>query len=326
MSKHLWAAAALATPLLFSVASPAAAGYTVQTVTDPTGTNFINLLGINDAGTIAGFDNANNNQGFTLTLPANFTPENFPAATSTMVTAINANGDTGGIYVDAGGTTHGFTQIGGNFNKVDDPGSVFNQVLGINKSNTTVGYFSLIDPAGMIGQTADSQSKGVFTNINRLLPANQNSQAVGINNANEVVGFYQPTATTSVGFLDNAGAITPIDPLGSAFTQALGINDMGEIVGFYVDGNGFQHGYIDSNGVFTTFDPTGSTSTTINGVNDLGQIVGFYSAPNNDVVGFVGTPIPDPAAPIVVALGGLIAARLRRRTVCCEPARHPCPT
>jgi uncharacterized membrane protein len=89
------------------------------------------------------------------------------------------------------------------------------------------------------------------------------------------VGFYLPTATTSIGFLDQGGTITTIDPFGSTFTQALGINNNGEIVGFEVDSMGFQHGYIDIGGVFQVFDPPGSVNTTINGVNNLGQIVGF---------------------------------------------------
>ena len=211
-----------------------------------------------------------------------------------MVTGINQNGNTVGIYIDTAGTTHGFTDIGGTFMTVDQPGTVFNQGLGINNSDTTVGYSSATDPMGMVGQTAYSQSGGVFSNINALLPSNQNSQAVGINNAGSIVGFYMPTMTTSIGFIDQGGTITTIDPFGSTFTQALGINNLGEVVGFYDDGMGVQHGYIDAGGSFTSFDPAGSASTTINGLNDLGQIVGFYTDANDNVIGFVGTPSPEP--------------------------------
>jgi hypothetical protein len=299
--------------LLAAAAGPAAAGYSVQTVLDPTGTNFINLLGINDSGTIGGFDNATTAQGFTLTLPNNFTAQNFPGSTSSMVTAINNNGDTAGIYTDAASNTHGYTDIHGVFKTVDNPASpVFNQALGINNSDTTVGYYAPTQ-AGNVGQIAYSQSHGTFTNINALLPANANSQAVGINDHGAIVGFFQPTPLTSIGFLDNNGAISQIDPFDSSFTQALGINNLGEIVGFYTDADDVQHGYIDNDGVFSSFDPTGSVSTTINGVNNLGQIVGFYTDSNDEVVGFVGTPVPEPAAPIAVALAGLMLVRWRRR-------------
>lgn len=307
-----------ALPLAF--ASAAHAGYNVTTVTDPTGTGFINLLGINNSGTIAGFDDATTNQGFTLTLPNNFTTVNFPGAASTMVTGINAAGDLSGIYVDTSNNTHGFTWIGGTFKTVDNPlSTVFNQALGINSSLETVGYYAPTQ-AGTTNQIAYSQKGGVFTDVNHLLPSNVNSQAVGVNSSGEIVGFYQPTSTTSGGFLDDAGVISPIDPFGSTFTQALGINNSGEIVGFYVDNiTGVQHGYIDNGGVFTTFDPTGSVSTTINGLNDKGDIVGFYTdAVSDTVIGFVGapsaTPVPEPStwAAMLVGFAGLGFAGYRR--------------
>jgi hypothetical protein len=289
--------------------------FTVETIIDPGNPTFTQALGINNSGTIAGFSGNPTATGFTLTLPNSFAYENFPGAMSTMVTGINQNGDTVGIYVDAGGTTHGFTDIGVNFTTVDQPGTVFNQGLGINLADETVGYSSAIDPAGMVGQDAYSQLGGVFTSINALLPSNDNSQAVGINNAGNVVGFYMPTATTSVGFLDMGGTISTLDPFGSAFTQALGINNLGEIVGFWTDGGGVQHGYVDIGGVFYSFDPAGSASTTINGVNDLGQIVGFYTDGSDNTIGFVGSPasVPEPATLTLVGAGLLACAAISRR-------------
>jgi len=292
-----------------------AANFTVQTVQYPTDT-FTQLLGINNAGTIAGFHGATIASGFTLQLPNSFTTENYPGATQTMVTGINNNRNTVGIYIDGGGNNHGFTDIGGTFTTVDQPGTVFNQGLGINDANTTVGYSSAIDPMGMVGQDAYSQKGGVFTNINALLPANQNSQAVGINNLNDIVGFYMPTPTTSVGFEDIGGTIKTIDPFGSAFTQALGINNEGEIVGFYTDPSGMQHGYTDLDGLFTSFDPSGSMGTTINGVNDLGQIVGFYMDPNGSIDGFVGTPTtttPEPTSGALLGAGLLLSLLIWKR-------------
>ena len=296
----------VAAPLAVSPAAHAA--YNLTFVTDPTGTGLINLLGVNNSGTIAGFDNGVTNAGFTLILPANFTVVNFPGAASTQVTGINAAGDLSGFYVDGAGNTHGFTRIGGSFTTVDNPlSTVFNQALGINNSDETVGYYAPT-AAGTPGDIAYSQKGGVFTDINHLLPTNFNSQAVGLNSAATpwIVGFYQPDAglTTSFGFLDEGGVITTIDPFGSTFTQALGVNNLGEIVGFYVDANGKQHGYIDNSGVFTSFDPPGSASTTINGLNDKGDIVGFYTNNATDTVdGFVGTPVPEPSTWAMMLLG-----------------------
>jgi hypothetical protein len=291
--------------ILFASTGTAVAGpvYTVQTVQNPGDPTFTQLLGINNAGTIAGFYGAVTSKGFTLTLPNTFTNQNFPGSVTSMVTAINGVGSTAGIYVDTAGTNHGYTDIGGLFTTVDAPGTVFNQALGINGANTTVGYSSATDPTGATGQSAYSQSGGLFTNINALLPANDNSQAVGINNAGNIVGFYMPTATTSIGFLDIGGTISTLDPFGSTFSQALGITNTDEIVGFYVDTANVQHGYIDIGGLFTSFDPAGSVNTTINGANDLGQIVGFFTDPN--VIGFVGTPktVPEPASFALIGVG-----------------------
>ena len=233
---------------------------------------------------------------------------NFPGAASTQVTGINAADDLSGFYVDAAGNTHGFTRIGGTFKTVDNNAStVFNQALGINNSDETVGYYAPT-PAGSPNDIAYSQKGGVFTNINALLPANFNSQAVGINSTATpwIVGFYQPDSAlaTSFGFVDEGGTIITLDPFSSTFTQALGVNDLGEIVGSYTDSAGVQHGYIDNGGVFTSFDPPDSASTTINGLNNKGDIVGFYTPASGDaVVGFVGTPVPEPSTWAMMLLG-----------------------
>ncbi len=309
----LTASMLLAAPLLFLGAGAQAQQYNVQFVADPNNPTFTNLLGINATDVIAGFGGATTAQGFTLTLPNNFSPVSFPGSAQTMVVGINNANNLAGIYMDGAGFTHGFDRIGGVFNTIDFAGTIFNQALGINNANTTVGYFAA-DQAGQTGQQAYVQKGGLFTNINLLLPpTNQNSQATGINDAGTVVGFYLPTGTTSIGFMDVNGTITTIDPFGSTFTQALGINNLGQIVGFYVDAADVQHGYIDTNGVFTSFDPPGSANTTVNGINDRGQIVGFNTDGNDNVLGFVATPVPEPRAPLAVALAALAAIRWRRR-------------
>lgn len=302
---------------------PAQAGYTIQDIVDPLNTAFTQALGINNAGTVVGYGNATTFNGFQLVPPAGFTRENFPGATGgTQVVGIDGAGDTVGFYVNPDGSTHGFFKpVAGAFQTVDQSGSVFNQLLGINHSgNEIAGYSSFSDATGATGQQAFSLSGGSYTNVNALLPTNANSQATGVNDAHSVVGFYMPTGATSTGFLDKGGVITNIDPFGSTFTQALGINDNGEIVGVETDAMGFQHGYVDINGVFTMFDPPDSASTTINGVNAAGQIVGFFTDNDTDsVVGFIATPTatPEPASLAILAVGliGFGAIRRRRKSI-----------
>jgi hypothetical protein len=298
-----------------AAATTATAGpptYTVQTFQYP-GDTFTQLLGINNSDVIGGFHGAVTPQGFTFTLPATFTSQNFPGSSTSMVTGINGNGDTSGIYVDAMATSHGYTDVGGVFQTVDEPGTVFNQALGINNGLETVGYSSATDLTGATGEVAYSQFGGVFKNL--TLPSNVNSQAVGINNAGDIVGFYTPTSTTSLGFLDVGDVITKLDPFGSSSAQALGISNTGEIVGLYVDGGGATDGFVDIGGTFTSFTVPGSVGqTVVNGVNDKGQLVGFYADANGNTDGFVATPVPEPAAWALMTIGlGVIGGSLRRR-------------
>ena len=191
--------------------------YTIQTVSFP-GDNFTQLLGINDAGTIVGFHGATVNQGFTFTPPSTFTDTNFPNSAQTQVIGVSsaaANDNKVGFYVDTAGMTHGFISIPGlpagigPFFTVDQPGTAFNQVLGISSVGNRIAGYSSTDPTGVTLQQAYIGTAGLFgntfTDINGLLPANQNSQATGINNAGNAVGFYLPTADTSIGFLDTGG-------------------------------------------------------------------------------------------------------------------------
>jgi hypothetical protein len=195
---------------------------------------------------------------------------------------------------------------------------VFNQLLGINQNgNEIAGYSSFTDVTGGTGQQAFTLSGGTYTSIDALLVSkfgpNFNSQATGVNNAGDVVGFYQPTGTTFSGFEDIGGTLTNITVPGSVSTQALGINNLGEIVGDYSLANGDMFGFLDVGGTFTTLDPFGSTAVTANGINDAGHIVGFYADAATNTIGFV-TGVPEPATLVLFASGlaGLACVRRRR--------------
>jgi hypothetical protein len=97
-----------------------AAGYTFAGVVNPADPTFNQALGINNSGVISGYygsgaDALHPNQGHTLAPPNSFASEKFPGSVQTLVVAINSAGDTAGFYVDAGGNTHGFVDVGATF-------------------------------------------------------------------------------------------------------------------------------------------------------------------------------------------------------------------
>jgi hypothetical protein len=313
---------------LLSVAAGVAhaTSFTFTNIIDPANPTFTQALGINDSNTIVGYGNATNFDGFQVTAPfgsGNFTRENFPnsspppATFFTQVTGIDAAGDTVGFYVTnpAVGTTSGFGEAaGGPFFTINQPGFVFNQVLGVNQNGTLAAGYSSTDPAGMVNQQAFSYNGSSFTNINASLPSNLNSQATGVNNAGTVVGFYQyNSAGDFEAFVDKTGLITSFQFPGSIDTQALGVNGLGDIVGDYVASNGDMFGFLDDGGVFSTLDPFGSAGVTANGINDAGDIVGFYTAASGNTIGFEASPVPEPASLILWGTGLLLLSCLVKR-------------
>jgi hypothetical protein len=298
-------------------------------IVDPLNPTFTQALGINDSNTIVGYGSATTFNGFTLTLPpapANFTRLNVPLADGgTQVIGISNGGSptTVGFYV-MGGVTNGFANTGGQggtFTTVDAPGFAFTQLLGISHNGATAAGYWTADPAGLTGQIAGTVSGGpgfaspTFTNINSLLPTNDNSQATGVNDSGWVVGFYQEGPNTSpvfTGFVDKSGLISSILFPGATSTQALGVNDFGAIVGDYTLSNGDQFGFLDKGGVFTTLDPFGSTLVTANGINDKGIIVGFYGDANGNTIGFATVPEPSTWAMMALGFAGLGFAGYRK--------------
>jgi probable HAF family extracellular repeat protein len=267
-----------------------AQNYSFKTINYP-GDSFTQLLGINNTLLIAGYHNFNQNSGFRLKFPVGFTTENYPNSMMTQVIGINNTGTTDGFYVDNNGNTHGFTDINGTFATVDYPGTVFNQLLGQNDMGQASGYYSMSqnNTTPDFPYIYDELGGGVFQVIT-IPAAVGGAQATGINNSQQISGFYIDANGVNHGFLLNFGLLVTLDAPGSTFTQALGLNNKGQVVGDYVDAGGNTHGFLwTSKGGFQTIDdPEGIGTTVVNGINDLGVRVWFYgTAPiNSDFVAF----------------------------------------
>ncbi len=128
-------------------------------------------------------------------------------------------------------------------------------------------------------QVAPVAAVGSLTFTTLDFPGAAFTQALGINNADQIVGVYTDSTGKSHAFLYSGGAFTTltINIPGVTITNstAAGINNLGQIVG-YVDASGVTHGFLLSGGTATTIDVPGANFTNPLGINDSGQIVGRY--------------------------------------------------
>jgi len=177
------------------------------------------------------------------------------------------------------------------YTKVDSPGSKFNQLLAQNDLHQAAGYYSM----STNNSTPDSpyiydENGGVFE-VLTIPGAVGGAQATGINNLQQICGFYIGSKGANHGFFINGGIFKKLDVPGSTFTQALGLNNVNEIVGTYDDKNGLTHGFVynsSTNTWLSVDDPNGTGMTVVNGTNDHHDLVGFWGAsPTN--TGFVAT-------------------------------------
>jgi probable HAF family extracellular repeat protein len=115
-----------------------------------------------------------------------------------------------------------------------------------------------------------------FTTFNAPGATGFGTEAFGINDSGQIVGFFFDAGnTTTHGFLDTGGSFTVIDAPGASSTHAYKINDSGQIVGWFQDALG-AHAFVDTGGSFTTINAPGATNTYAYGINDSGQIVGYF--------------------------------------------------
>jgi hypothetical protein len=285
-------AIAFAFALLICASAWAQTLYSFQTINYP-GDTFTQLLGVNNSLLIAGYHNAAQNSGFTLRLPVSFTTENYPGSTMTQVIGVNNAAVTDGFYVDDQGTTHGFYNSNGTFTTVDFPGSAFNQLLGQNDMGQAAGYYSMSQDNSTpdVPYVYNELGGNVFQVIN-IPAAVGGAQATGINNSQQICGFYIDANGVNHGFLLNFGQLVTLDVPGSTFTQALGLNNKGEVVGVFLDSRSRSFGFTwTSAGGFVIINyPPAMGTTVINGINDNGVLVGFYVDSNGNTDGLVAFP------------------------------------
>jgi uncharacterized membrane protein len=211
----------------------------------------------------------------------------FPQATHTRLNGINPNGDIAGTYVIAipNGplVTHGFVLDQTGYRKIDVPAAALTSAFGINAHGDVVGLYNPLASAScgpaMNGAACGFLfTRGQFYNV--YVPGSTATNALGINDSGDVVGFYNNGPAVMHGFLMQQGTFTTIDFPGTTRTLVSDINDRGDILGAYVDTSNVGHGFLLSTGVFTTIDVPGALQTDPAGlsgrINAHGEIVGAY--------------------------------------------------
>jgi len=156
-----------------------------------------------------------------------------------------------------------------------------------------VGYF--YDASGRHGYVYDGTT---FTTLNHGSVIGM--FAFGINNADQIVGWFFDNPSTSHGFLYDGTTHTTLDApgstggaLGGVETSAQGINSAGEIVGWFFNGSR-EVGFLKSGAIYTELDIPGITGgTSAYGINSGDQIVGSIAVPSSSgtSLGFLATPI-----------------------------------
>jgi len=287
-------------------------GYQFRTLDDQQDVTFNQLLGISNAGTIAGYFGSgaagHPNKGYLLFPPygqGDYVSENFPGSVQTQLTGLNDNGIKVGFFSTMNNASmmndnFGFWQRGGKYHVADFPtgdaaSPPVDQLLGVNDGGIAVGFWT--DAQGNNHGYEVNTGTGRFGSVTDPNAPSASLTAAAINNKGGIAGFYANQKGVTDGFLYDGHRFIDLAVPGASSTMALGVNDHDEVVGTYTVGTGSNaqmHGFswTQAGGFQSIDDPHGMGTTTINGVNDAGDLVGFYvdSAGNTD--GMLVTPVP----------------------------------
>jgi len=290
------------------------AAYSYTTLDNAADLTFNQLLGINEAGVMAGYFGSGSaghpNQGYLLRSPygqSGYTAENFPQSVQTQVTGLNDRGVTVGFFSDQNTASQmndnfGFYAQDGWFHEVNFPTPnnatpPADQLLGVNDHQVAVGFYTNgqgLNRGFEYDIRTHRSSRVLIPGIPNLSKA-VTLTATAINNAGGVAGFYAVSGGTTDGFYLSGGQVMKLAVPGAAMTQPFGVNDHGEVVGAYTTGSGSSaktHGFTWTarRGFVTVDDPSGPGASTVNGVHDRGDIVGFSTDGAGNTDGFLAKP------------------------------------
>lgn len=169
---------------------------------------------------------------------------------------------------------HAFSYSAGIMTDLGTLGGNFSWGTAVNGAGEVAGYSTLSNGI----YHAFSVHSGHMTDLGSLV-TNGSSEAYGINNFGEVVGW-SSTANSSGyyvqhAFLYSGGKMKDLGTLGSDYSSASGINNLHQVVGGSDLPNGFVHAFLNTNGTMIDLGTLGGPQSDAYAINDLGQIVGW---------------------------------------------------
>jgi probable HAF family extracellular repeat protein len=255
--------------------------------------------GINDSGTMAGTTyDANGQAHATIWGPSSGSNASVTTvlAAGSYATAINNTG------VVVGGNGGAFAVVNGNIQSLATaPGVQWSAAYGLNNTGTIVGD----------GQLANGTFRGMVWNPDGSVTelgtfGGASSQATGVNDSGEVVGFASLSDGYQNAFAEIGGTMIDLGTLGGGSSYAYGINDTGEIVGYSWLADGSQSAFLYDDGTMLDLNAlllgdSGWDLLQAYGINNSGQItgVGLY---DGQMSAFVLT---DPPAGVAADIAGV---------------------
>jgi hypothetical protein len=213
-------------------------------------------------------------------------------ATETDSFAVNNAGMIAGDFVDAKNVQHAMILAGKKLTTVNHPNCVTSggyaagaiAFYGINTAGAAAGWCTSTKTGLYQGFV---YSGGKFTAVS--FPKGTATQALGINDKGDVVGFYLDSGSVQHAFVKKGANYTSIDVTGDNTPEAWGINNQGQIAVFAINSAGGYDSFIYNGKTFKKVsDPSaGASGTIIRDVNNKGDAAGAYYNSSSQEVGFL---------------------------------------
>ena len=167
------------------------------------------------------------------------------------------------------------------FETIEVPGVDFLEVTSSNDFGHYAGNTRSADGENMVGFTLID---GVLSTYD--VPDSLTFGFYGLNNAGQVVGFYQDANEISHGVIVQNGELTQYDFPGAAETEIFGVSESGLLIGDIFDAEGAIHGFVGDE----QFDVPGATITYADDMNAAGFLVGSYVDADGVYHGYIRHP------------------------------------